>query len=68
MRKFLASDGDTWDSVAYKTTGDEFQCDAIRQLNEREYGDILVFEGGEILKIPEDVAKKSKFIKTPWEE
>ena len=52
--KYTASFGDTWDSVAYKVCGDEFECDAIRRAN-RPYSDVLVFDGGESLIIPSDI-------------
>lgn len=54
--KYTASLGDTWDTVAYKVCGDEFECDTIRKAN-RPYSDELVFEGGESLIIPSDVGE-----------
>lgn len=52
--KYTASFGDTWDTVAYKVCGDEFECDALRRAN-RPYSDVLVFDGGESLVIPSDI-------------
>lgn len=52
--KYTASFGDTWDTVAYKVCGDEFECDAMRRAN-RPYSDVLVFDGGESLIIPSDI-------------
>ena len=52
--KYTASFGDTWDTVAYKVCGDEFECDALRRSN-REHSDVLVFDGGELLIIPSDI-------------
>ena len=52
--KYTASFGDTWDSVAYKVCGDEFECDSLRRAN-REHSDVLVFDGGELLVIPSDI-------------
>ena len=52
--KYTASFGDTWDTVAYKVCGDEFECDALRRAN-RPYSDVLVFDGGESLIIPSDI-------------
>lgn len=54
--KYTASFGDTWDTVAYKVCGDEFECDALRRAN-RPYSDVLVFDGGELLIIPSDVGE-----------
>lgn len=67
MRIFIASHGDTWDSVAYKTTGNEFLCDIIRQANSSLFSDVVIFEGGERLNIPESIQAEIKTIKTPWE-
>ena len=52
--KYTASFGDTWDTVAYKVCGDEFEGDALRRAN-RPYSDVLVFDGGESLIIPSDI-------------
>lgn len=52
--RYKASLGDTWDTVAYKVCGDEFECDALRRAN-RPYSDVLVFDGGESLIIPSDI-------------
>ena len=52
--KYTASFGDTWDTVAYKVCGDEFECDALRRAN-RPYSAVLVFDGGESLIIPSDI-------------
>ena len=54
--KYTASLGDTWDTVAYKVSGDEFACDALRKAN-RPYSYALMFKGGESLSIPSDIAK-----------
>lgn len=54
--KYTASLGDTWDTVAYKVSGDEFACDALRKAN-RPYSYALVFKGGESLIIPSDIGE-----------
>lgn len=54
--KYTASFGDTWDTVAYKVCGNEFECDAMRRAN-RPYSDVLVFDGGELLIIPSDIGE-----------
>ena len=54
--KYTASFGDTWDTVAYKVCGDEFECDALRRAN-RPYSGVLVFDGGESLIIPSDIGE-----------
>ena len=55
--KYTASLGDTWDTVAYKVCGDEFECDTIRKAN-KPYSDVLVFDGGESLIIPSDIGDR----------
>ena len=52
--KYTTTFGDTWDTVAYKVCGDEFECDALRRAN-RPYSNVLVFDGGESLIIPSDI-------------
>ena len=54
--KYTASFGDTWDTIAYKVCGDEFECDALRRAN-RPYSDVLIFDGGELLIIPSDIGE-----------
>lgn len=54
--KYTASLGDTWDTVAYKVSGDEFACDTLRKAN-RPYSYVLVFKGGESLIIPSDIGE-----------
>lgn len=53
--------GDTWDSIAYKTLGDEFLMDDIMEIN-REYADYIIFDGGENITIPEMVEKNGVII------
>lgn len=53
--------GDTWDSIAYKTLGDEFLMDDIMEIN-REYADYITFDGGENITIPEMVEKDGVII------
>lgn len=54
--KYTATFGDTWDTIAYKVCGDEFECDALRRAN-RPYSDVLIFDGGELLIIPSDIGE-----------
>jgi phage tail protein X len=53
--------GDTWDSIAYKTLGDEFLMDDIMEIN-RKYADYIIFDGGENITIPEMVEKNGVII------
>lgn len=64
--KYTAVNGDTWDSIAFKTYDDEFMCDEIRAANSRNYSDVLIFDGGEIIEVPEFLSPKQEIIKAPW--
>lgn len=64
--KYTAVHGDTWDSIAYKTYGDEFLCDEICKSNAREYEDVVMFDGGEVVEVPETLSPKTEIIKAPW--
>ncbi len=68
MRTVIAADGDTWDSIAYRYVGDEFQCDAIREANDYLYSDVVIFEGGEQIVIPDIATVETTMIRTPWED
>lgn len=66
MKTYIAVHGDTWDSIAYKTVGDEFLCDVICAANSREHEGVVVFDGGETVVIPDTVSVQSSIIKSPW--
>ena len=67
MKTYIASNGDTWDSIAFKVYGDEFMCDELCMANARSYSSILMFHGGEEVNIPEIVSTALTVIKAPWE-
>lgn len=67
MKQYIATNGDTWDSIAYKVYGDEFMCDQLCAANSRKHEDIVMFEGGEVVDIPETVTNPLSVIKAPWE-
>lgn len=66
MRQYIAVNGDTWDSIAYKFYNDEFLFARLQQENQREYPDMIMFEGGEIVQIPDVLNAESKVYKAPW--
>lgn len=66
MKTYTAVHGDTWDSIAYKVYGDEFLCDQLCKANSRHMSDIVMFEGGEKVTIPDSLAADSTIIKAPW--
>lgn len=65
-KTYICAQGDTWDSVAYKTVGDEFMCDKICAANSREHEGVVMFEGGEHVEIPDTLAVETTIIKAPW--
>ena len=67
MKTYIASNGDTWDSIAYKVYGDEFMCDQLCAANARTLEGVVMFEGGEQVAIPEEVTTQINVIKAPWE-
>lgn len=62
-----ASNGLTWDKIAYDFIGNEFYLDSVIQLNSYLYSDVLAFEGGENINIPESLATEPVIISAPWE-
>lgn len=65
MSVYTASQGDTWDSISYKITGDEFQFIKFVESN-YDLREIVVFEGGEVVTIPDDVQNYEIVIESPW--
>lgn len=63
---YTCSQGDTWDSVAFKAYGDEFLFPQIMEEN-RDYADVVTFEGGEKIDIPDRLVVENSIIATPWE-
>lgn len=65
--KYQCSNGTTWDMAAFATVNDEFSMDEIIQENTYYYSDVITFEGGEVLEIPEIAAVSASTIAAPWE-
>lgn len=65
-KTYTAANGDTWDSIAFKTVGDEFLCDQVCAANAYHLDGIVMFEGGEKVEIPDDLAVEAAMIKAPW--
>lgn len=63
---YIATQGDTWDSIAYKTTGDEFQFVNIIR-NNYNYHDVVIFDGGENVYIPPDIIDVNIIAASPWQ-
>ena len=65
---YTAANGDTWDSIAFKFYGDEFLFLKLHAANERKYPDVVMFEGGEVVDIPDNLTVQTKVYKAPWSE
>lgn len=51
MGEYIAKQGDTWDLISFKCYGSEYYM-AELILENYQYIDTVVFEGGEAVKIP----------------
>lgn len=59
--------GETWDSIAFKYYADEFQASALMLAN-RDYIGTVIFEGGEVLTIPELQETVKSETLPPWRQ
>lgn len=65
--KYITIQGDTWDSIAYKTAGTEYAMVNIMNSN-KQYLGTLVFNGGIELDIPNNINDSNVVkISSPWE-
>jgi phage tail protein X len=65
MEQYTARAGETWDLIAYRLYGNEMAATDIIALNPR-LADILIFEGGERLNLPEKVETTDTSTLAPW--
>lgn len=66
MGEYIAKQGDTWDLISYNVYGNEYHMSTLILAN-YIYVDVVVFEGGEILRIPElNTTDTSKL--APWRQ
>ena len=63
--QYVCSNGDMWDSIAYRLYGDEFMFPEIMKAN-RAYARTLMFEGGEVLSVPIRVENPLVVVTTPF--
>lgn len=66
-RTYTAAAGETWDIIALKFYYDEFLMNKLIQANLR-YAGVLVFEGGEVLTIPEIEDTEKSDTLPPWRQ
>lgn len=64
---YTCAQGDTWDSIAYKAYSNEMLFPAIMEAN-RQYSDVVVFDGGEQVAVPERVEGATTIIAAPWQD
>lgn len=65
----IASNGMSWDMIAYLSGLDEFSMMTIMENAENaySYSDVLTFEGGESVVVTSAPLIESSTIKAPWE-
>ena len=63
--QYVCSNGDMWDSIAYRLYGDEFMFPEIMKAN-RPYARVITFEGGEVLNVPIRVENPLVVVTTPF--
>lgn len=66
----IASNGMTWDMVAYLSGLDEFSMMTIMENHENSYAysDVVTFDGGESVIVTSAPLVDSSTIKAPWED
>ena len=63
---YIAKEGDSWDSIAYRAYKDEFLFHAILEVN-RQFSDVVLFDGGEQIEVPDRVTTTEKIVATPFD-
>lgn len=63
---YTCSQGDTFDSIAFKAYSDEFLFTQIMEAN-RQFADVVIFDGGERVTIPDMVLIDNTIVSTPWQ-
>lgn len=65
MKKYTAKTGDMWDLIAFNLYGDEKKSTELMAANPR-LTDIIMFDGGEVLNIPETIETADNSTLAPW--
>lgn len=65
MNTYTAKQGETWASIAFELWTDEFLMWKLIEANPL-YAHIIVFRGGELLRVPEIEETDSKAALPPW--
>lgn len=61
----VAVANDTWDTIAYAAYGEERMASSLIQANPR-LGDVVVFEGGEEVRVPYVTSVATPSSLPPW--
>lgn len=64
--QYLTKKNQTWDYIAFVTIGDEMAMDAVILQNDYYYSDVLTFEDGDVVNIPDVVFQEVAVIPSPW--
>jgi len=67
MTTYITTQGDRWDTIAYKLYGDPYAYDALLLYNP-QYADITVFPAGIRLAVPEiEYEEDINEVAPPWQ-
>lgn len=64
--KYTCIQGDCWDGIALKIFQNEMIYPQLLEVN-RQYSDVLMFKGGEVLEIPDQMIVDELFITRPYQ-
>ena len=64
MSEYVAIQGNTWDLISFKYFGSEYHISELILANP-DYVDVVIFDGGEKLKIPEINITDTSLL-APW--
>jgi hypothetical protein len=64
--QYRATEGQTWDVIAYDSIGDEMLMDDLIARNEYSYSDTVTFTDGDVIDIPDVVIREAAVIPSPW--
>lgn len=64
--KFTCAQGQTWDSICYQAFKNEMLFPEIIEANP-QYSDVVIFDGGEVIDLPENIVIDNMFITKPFE-
>ena len=64
--KYTCTQGDCWDSIALKIFQNEMIYPQLLEIN-REFSDVICFNGGEVLEIPDQMIVDELFITKPYQ-